>query len=546
MEQYSEEAKRFRIKIDIAVAVTIIFLCAAAFCSYSYGLLSDEEDVPRVIAHGGGMVCGYETTNSLEAVKQSIAAGYTMIELDMLLTADEKIVVVHDFGPGWTKKYLGVSFQERPTEEEFLQQSICENFTAMSFDMLTEVLDEHPDVRIVTDCKEDAGELLSKIAREYPDYVCQIVPQIYYYYQYEQVARMGYQDIILTLYSMNYWNYERLLSFVQENGLFAVTVGIDSANEEIAYRLAEDGVRVYMHPVNNFEKAVFLLERGIYGVYSSVLAPDELSDDERNLYFLDPISGKRLEDVTLSASLEEKIKELSIYDRISGRVIAGAGSIPETGNIFTEEGSEAAKVLYFVNGMQMSQQCLDSLPDGIHTLVIRLTESGSKNTQCISDGTEYLLYKGGPAGGKYLRIAEQKNGYRLCTLRKYPQLADRLSGYSILDAAGKALLLRSVIMAEGEYGYYESGELKEFRISKYDVITPKYDRRPGSETMVIAPASVQKRYAGRDYIAYENVLIYLPEGTKLTQQERTDLGKAAQYIFYDWNRAKEEIYATCI
>ena len=119
MEQYSEEAKRFRIKIDIVAAVTIIFLCAAAFCSYSYGLLSDEEDVPRVIAHGGGMVCGYETTNSLEAVKQSIAAGYTMIELDMLLTADEKIVVVHDFGPGWTKKYLGVSFQERPTEEEF-------------------------------------------------------------------------------------------------------------------------------------------------------------------------------------------------------------------------------------------------------------------------------------------------------------------------------------------------------------------------------------------------------------------------------------------
>ena len=103
-----------------------------------------------------------------------------------------------------------------------------------------------------------------------------------------------------------------------------------------------------------------------------------------------------------------------------------------------------------------------------------------------------------------------------------------------------------MIMAEGEYGYYESGELKEFRISKYDVITPKYDRRPDSETMVIAPVSVQKRYAGRDYIAYENVLIYLPEGTKLTQQERTDLGKAAQYIFYDWNRAKEEIYATCI
>ena len=55
-----------------------------------------------------------------------------------------------------------------------------------------------------------------------------------------------------------------------------------------------------------------------------------------------------------------------------------------------------------------------------------------------------------------------------------------------------------------------------------------------------------KMWSGRPCINYENILIYLPEGTVLTEKERIAVGKAAKYIFNDWNRAKEEIYATCI
>jgi len=510
--------KRRKIKIHRLSAVTaLIIVCVTAFCSHIYAAeaAKTENLPPRVIAHAGGTARGYNTTNSLEAVLQSIEAGHTLIELDMLITSDEKIVMVHDFGSSWTKQYLGVEFDKRPTAEEYLSNKIHGMFTPMSFDMLTPILDEHPDVRIVTDCKENSLELLSLIARKYPDYIDNIVPQIYDYYQYEQVKRLGYKDMIFTLYTMNYMDYGRLLAFVADKEIFAVTVGIGYAYEEVAYRLAADGVRVYMHPLNNFSDANALIEKGIYGVYSSTLVPDEFEGDERSFYLTDPLSGEKLSDVTLANVSLTEILSLPVY---------GAGSFG---------------IWYYMDGYALSQALLDNMADGMHTLTI-------KNLR-YSEGTDYVIYKGTKAGRKYLRIVEQKNAYRLKNIREYPDMAEKLSLYAGLGSKEKNMLMHSVVMAAGECGYYDAGVLKEFRISEYDTAVPVYvyedSSGRNSAGMVTSPVNT---WDGRPHINYENILIYLPEGIVLTEKEKEVFGKAAKYIFNDWNRAKEEIYATCI
>ena len=51
----------------------------------------------KVIAHGGGAYKGYETTNSVEALNHSIRSGYKYIELDMDLSADDRIIMLHDW-----------------------------------------------------------------------------------------------------------------------------------------------------------------------------------------------------------------------------------------------------------------------------------------------------------------------------------------------------------------------------------------------------------------------------------------------------------------
>ena len=67
---------------------------------------------------------------------------------------------------------------------------------------LAEILQQHPQVHIITDTKESNVEILTFIQKKYPQVVKQIIPQIYQYDEWEAVNKLGYQQIILTLYKM--------------------------------------------------------------------------------------------------------------------------------------------------------------------------------------------------------------------------------------------------------------------------------------------------------------------------------------------------------
>ena len=161
---------------------------------------------------------------------------------------------------------------------------------------------------------------------------------------------------------------------------------------------------------------------------------------------------------------------------------------------------------------------LDSMQDGIHTLTIK--------TPRYEEGADYILYKGtrglgggsvsSVSGGKYLRIVEQKNAYRVQELRRYADMPAKLSSYVGLTDREKSVLMSSVVMAAGEYGYYDAGVFKEFRLSAYDVIMPRdaagsaAAQAQGTVGSAVIPPV--KTWSGRPCINYENILIYLPSG----------------------------------
>ena len=51
----------------------------------------------KLIAHAGGKVKGERYLNTLEAITASAERGYKYIELDLLKTADDRIVAAHDW-----------------------------------------------------------------------------------------------------------------------------------------------------------------------------------------------------------------------------------------------------------------------------------------------------------------------------------------------------------------------------------------------------------------------------------------------------------------
>lgn len=102
----------------------------------------------------------------------------------------------------------------------------------------------------------------------------------HYYHQYEETRRLGFKNMIFTLYSMGWMEYDELAEFIDNHDLFAVTVGVGYKYSDVAYKLAKNDVTVYMHPVNDYEQALALMGKRIHGVYSSTLAPDEFETEE--------------------------------------------------------------------------------------------------------------------------------------------------------------------------------------------------------------------------------------------------------------------------
>ncbi len=59
-------------------------------------------------------------------------------------------------------------------------------------DRLAEILQQHPQVSVITDTKEDNLAILTYIQKNYPQIVAQVIPQIYQYEEYDAVKALGY------------------------------------------------------------------------------------------------------------------------------------------------------------------------------------------------------------------------------------------------------------------------------------------------------------------------------------------------------------------
>ena len=62
---------------------------------------------PALIAHAGGAIYGFRLTNSLEALEEAYACGHRVLEVDLSLTSDGEIVLIHDWEEMALRLYSG-------------------------------------------------------------------------------------------------------------------------------------------------------------------------------------------------------------------------------------------------------------------------------------------------------------------------------------------------------------------------------------------------------------------------------------------------------
>ena len=225
-------------------------------------------EVPRlmpVVAHAGGTVPDAPEAGTLRRLNHNYTHGLRLFELDFSWTADDRLVVQHD----WNKR------SRIPTLQQYLDESPEHASLAMVFSWM----ESHPEAFVVTDCKKRSLEFVARVRMERPDLVPRFLVQIYQFKDLELVRSQGFRHVILTLYRCHMGTSDdEIVDFALAHRLWAVTIPHGRcATGDLPSRLRQQGIPVFAHTVNDSELAARLLTLGCQGVYSDSLGAASLT-----------------------------------------------------------------------------------------------------------------------------------------------------------------------------------------------------------------------------------------------------------------------------
>lgn len=236
----------------------------------------------KLIAHGMGETGGVTTLNCLEGFLAQYEAGTRVFEADIRLTRDAKAVLRHDWRGSWQE---GVNEASIPTRDEFVSKKILGQYTPLSFRDLLLLMEQYPDICIITDTKftepdvymiefdamtEDARELgLSYLFDR-------IIVQVYHRNMFTALNNAyGFPHYIYTLYNEGFAQTESAFrekaEFCCQHGIGGITMWDYWWNKSYAAIAEEYGIRTYAHTVNDAAAALELLETGVDALYTDCL-----------------------------------------------------------------------------------------------------------------------------------------------------------------------------------------------------------------------------------------------------------------------------------
>lgn len=220
------------------------------------------------IIHAGGRIQGLLGTNSLDALENAYKDGNRYIELDFSFTSDLKPVCIHD----WNHLSYSGFDGTRPTYSEFSQNTVYSMFSSLTLEDVAEYMTEHEDLYIITDVKDHNIYFSGILKREYPELCDRFIIQVYSEEQYAFVSKMGFDNIIFSLYRLEYnkqMDTEYLVSFAKKNKLYGYTFNaVLCDNEGYVEKLLEADIPLFVHTVNDKEQQKKFFDMGITGIYT--------------------------------------------------------------------------------------------------------------------------------------------------------------------------------------------------------------------------------------------------------------------------------------
>lgn len=244
----------------------------------------------RYIAHAMGGIRGNTYTNSKEAMEKSYSRGLRVMEGDLSLSSDGKLILLHSIEREALSK-LGLPLrwaQTPPTRKEFLDRKILGYYHTMDFEQVAKYMKEHKDMYFVVDLKKNKlkdvetcyKELVKEAKAIDPSILDRIIPQIYYEEMYRPVMNIyDFKSMIYTTYRMDELEVNKVVDFSYEHGIKIVACNKFKFSSDLSNKLVDRGIGLYMFTYNDEEKINALRNSYVSGFYTDFLPTKPIKRD---------------------------------------------------------------------------------------------------------------------------------------------------------------------------------------------------------------------------------------------------------------------------
>ena len=243
--------------------------------------------VPKayMISHAMGGIGGRKYSNCREGFLENYAEGHRIFEVDMEYTSDGKLVLFHDWKGQFDPKYKA---GYKPTYKQFMQAKIFGKYTPMDVKSLIKLMNQYPDVRIVTDTKYTDTATIRKQFRTIvstarnlgmSDVLNRFVVEIYTPEMYRAVHSIyHFKEYMVTLYKA--YKKAPTASEMHAVGRFCKrhkikTVAMYARWWKKSYEaiLASYDLDIALYSVNSTKKAKTFFRQGVTALFTDFMPP---------------------------------------------------------------------------------------------------------------------------------------------------------------------------------------------------------------------------------------------------------------------------------
>lgn len=266
--------------------IVILMMTAGTIALFNLIRANEWYNRYKLISHAMGQIDGKDYTNSLEAFELAYANGHKVFEVDFSITADGKIVLKHD----WENSHGLPEFENGyiPTYEEFIDARIWGKYTTLGLEDLFQIMLQYDDVYIVTDSKsgkytevisefETLNETLQYFTDKEQEHIkSHLIIQLYNNDMYTAVESINhFEHYIYTLYQKGIDTLDDTIGFCKENDIPVVVMPYNWWNDEINKALHKNGLKVYLHTLNDGDEINVYYKKGVDGIYTDCVVPGE-------------------------------------------------------------------------------------------------------------------------------------------------------------------------------------------------------------------------------------------------------------------------------